>query len=248
LGYDEKGHKIHGKKEKAPKTVSVELAKGTLTVDGMIGKAALNYEIKDFRYIYMYAPWIGTVVVSNQQFPGSKEQRNAFDQHTLTVTVEDHQFQLFSEKLLLGKKPASAYVLVDRDFKLPTKNPVMGYGATLKAPYSWPGAKASAESKAYVKPPPLPVNLRPTLLLPPCPQGQMRQVAGTLLPGDDSPPPPCVLISSVKSASGGGSGKAQKSVPERTGETASAASAPAPATQGDAAPAAPPATDPAPKK
>ena len=57
LGYDEKGHKLHAKKEKPPKTVAVTITRGTLTVDGMIGKAALNYDIKDFRYVYLYAPW-----------------------------------------------------------------------------------------------------------------------------------------------------------------------------------------------
>ena len=194
LGYDENGHRIHGKKQKPPKTVSVNILRGTLTVDGLIGKAALNYDIKDFRYVYLYAPWIGTVVISNVSFPGSREQKNAFDRNTLTVNVEEHTFQVFSETMMLGKKSDSAFVAVDRDFKLPTKVPVIGYGATIKAPYNWPGAKPSAESRAYVKPPPVPQSLRPTLLLPPCPPGQMRQTAGVKLPGDDAPAPECVAI------------------------------------------------------
>jgi hypothetical protein len=194
LGYDEKGKKLHAKKEKAPKTISVAVVKGTLTVDGMIGKAALNYDISDLHYIYLYAPWIGTVVVSNQPFPGSKEQAGAFNQNTLTVTADDHQFQLFSEKQLLGKKPEPAYVAVDREFKLPTKVPVMGYGATLKAPYQWPGAKENPETKALVQAPPVPVSLRPVLLLPKCPAGQMRAAAKVALPGETAPPPPCVPI------------------------------------------------------
>ncbi len=194
LGYDAQGHKIHEKKEKPPKTISVSISRGTLTVDGMIGKAALNYDISDLKYIYLYAPWIGTVVVSNVPFPGASMQAKAFDQHTLKVTVEDHTFEVYSDKLLLGKNPEPAYVLVDRDFKLPSKVPEMGYGATLKAPYTWPGAKDNPESKAYVKPPPVPVNLRPTKLLPPCPPGQMRAGAGPVLPGEGAPPPPCVPI------------------------------------------------------
>ncbi len=151
LGYDDKGKRIRGKKEKAIKTTSIAIAEGTLTVDGMIGKATLNYDIKDFKYIYLYAPWIGTVVVSNRPFPGSKEQAKAFDQHTLTVTVEDHQFQLYSEKILLGRKPEPGYVAVDREFKLESKFPAMGYGTTLQTPYNWPGAKGNPESKAFVK-------------------------------------------------------------------------------------------------
>jgi hypothetical protein len=201
LGYDDGGKKLHVKKEKPPKTTSITIAKGTLTVDGLIGKAALNYDIKDFHYVYLYAPWIGTVVVSNVPFPGSRMQANGFDQHTLTVNVEDHQFQVFSEKVLLGKKPAPAYVAVNRDFKLPSKVPVMGYGTVLKAPYQWPGAKENPESKAYVKPPPVPVSLRPVALLPPCPQGQMRPTSRVVLPGEDVPPAPCVPIAAAKPAS-----------------------------------------------
>jgi hypothetical protein len=224
LGYDEKGHKIHEKKEKPPKTVTVTITRGTLTVDGLIGKAALNYDIKDLKYVYLYAPWIGTVVVSNVSFPGAKEQKNAFDRNTLTVTVEDHTFQVFSETPMLGKRPESAFVVVDRDFKLPTKAPVMGYGATLKAPYNWPGAKPSAESKAYVKPPPVPPSLRPTLLLPPCPPGQMRAVSGVTLPGDDAPPPECVVIVEGRPAPGA------SAPPSPTPDVPPVSAAPAPAT------------------
>ena len=110
-GYDERGKKIHVKKEKMPKVVAVTISHGTLTLDGMIGKAGLNYEIADLKYIYFYAPWMGTVVVSNVMFPGAKQQAGAFDQHTLTVKADEHVIQLFSDKLLLGKKAAPAYVL-----------------------------------------------------------------------------------------------------------------------------------------
>ena len=192
LGYDADGKKIKIKKEKPPKTISVAIQRGTLTVDGMIGKAALNYDISDLKFIYLYAPWIGTAIVSNVAFPGAKAEANAFDQHTLTVTVEDHTFQLYSDKMLLGKKPEPAYVLVDRDFKLPTRVPVIGYGATLKAPYAWPGAKGDA-GKGSGKAPPVPMSLRPTLMLPPCPPGQMRATP-KVLPGQVAGPQPCVAI------------------------------------------------------
>jgi hypothetical protein len=194
MGYDANGKEIKVKKVKEAKTTSLEISKGTLTVDGMIGKAALNYEIKDFKYVYLYAPWIGTVVVSNRAFPGAKEQPKAFDQHTLTVTVEDHQFQLYSEKVLLGKRPEPAFVAVDRQFKLDSKYPAMGYGKSVQAPYSWPSAKASPESKAYVKPPPVPQNLRQTLLLSACPDGQMRPAPTS--PG--GPPQACVPMPAPK--------------------------------------------------
>jgi hypothetical protein len=195
LGYDENGKKLHAPKEKPPKTVAVSISRGTLTVDGMTGKAALNYEIKDLKYIYFYVPGIGITVVSNDPFPGAVEQKHAFDDKTLTVTVGEHVLQLSSENRLLGKAPESVYVRVDKNFSVPTKFPVMGYGPIRVAPYAWPGSKMNEELKgAAADAPPLPKDLRPTLLLEPCPSGQMRKAGPTVLPGQTAPPQPCVPI------------------------------------------------------
>jgi hypothetical protein len=200
LGYDENGKKLHPVKEKPPKLVSVSIARGTLTVDGLIGKAALNYEIKDLKYVYFYVPGIGTTVVSNDPFPGAVEQKHAFDDKTLTVTVGEHVLQLSSDNRLLGKAPESAFVLVDKNFVVPTKFPVMGYGPIRVAPYAWPGSKINGELKGAVEAPPLPVDLRPTLLLQPCPAGQMRMAGPTMLPGQTAPPQPCVPIATGMAA------------------------------------------------
>ena len=195
MGYDEHGKKIKVHKEKELKKFPVIISRGTFTVDGMIGKAELNYNIADLKYIYLYAPGIGTLVVSDRPFTGSKEEKNAFNQKTLTVTTGDHTLQVASDNLLLGKKPVSAYVLVDRSFNLPSPYPVMGYGTVLRAPYVWPGGRPNEDLKgAFVKPPPIPVNLQPVLLLPPCPEGQMREPAPTALPGQKTAPRPCILI------------------------------------------------------
>jgi hypothetical protein len=195
LGYDEHGKKLHANKEKPPKMTPVSISRGTFTVDGMIGKAELNYNIPDFKYIYLYAPGIGTLVVSKDPFPGAKEQRNAFYDKTLTVTTGDHKLQVASDKRLLDKKPEPAFVLVDREFTLPSKYPVVGYGNVLKAPYLWPGGRPNdALAGAFVQPPPIPSNLQPVLLLSPCPAGQMRKAAPAVLPGQVAPAQPCVLI------------------------------------------------------
>ena len=195
LGYDEKGKKIHMSKVKPPKMTPVTIARGTFTVDGMIGKAELNYTIPDFKYMYLYAPGIGTLVVSNEPFAGATLQKNAFNDKTLTITTGDHHLQVASDNNLLGKKPLPAYVLLDRTFVLPTPYPVVGYGGLTKAPYVWPGSHENAELKgAFVKPPPIPVNLQPVLLLTPCPAGQMRRAAPPVLPGEKAPPQPCVVI------------------------------------------------------
>ena len=200
LGYDEHAKKLKVKKEKPPKTVSMSVEHGTLTVDGMIGKAGLNYDIADLKYVYFFAPWVGTVVVSNVTFPGAKEQVKAFDGKTLTVTVDEHTFQLYSDKVLLGKgKPEPAYVAVNRDFLLPSKMPVMGFGATLRPPYSWPGAKVGKTATSFA--PPIPESLRPVVLLPPCPAGQMRTAGPPVLPGEKTVAQPCVAITAWKAGS-----------------------------------------------
>jgi hypothetical protein len=221
LGYDEHGKKLHVVKVKQPKMTPVTIERGTFTVDGMIGKAELNYTIADFKYMYLYAPGIGTLVVSNEPFQGAKEQKNAFNDKTLTVTTGDHKLQVASDNRLLGKKPASAYVLVDRDFLLPTPYPVVGYGGLTKAPYVWPGSHENADLKgAFVKPPPIPVNLQPVLLLAPCPAGQMRRAAPPVLPGQKAEPQPCILIPK---------GKATLSGPDVKKAAATPAAMPAPA-------------------
>ena len=194
LGYDENGKKMHAAKVKPPKTVSVSISRGILTVDGLTGKAALNYEIKDLKYLYFYVPGVGTTVVSNGQFPGAVEQKRAFDDKTLTVTVGDHVVQLSSDKRMLGKVPQSAFVRVDKNFVVPTKFPVVGYGPIRVAPYAWPGSRVNEELKGAVEAPPLPADLRPTLLLQPCSPGQMRQAGPAPLPGQTVAPKPCVPI------------------------------------------------------
>jgi hypothetical protein len=194
LGYDENGKKLHPSKEKPPKTTSVSISRGTLTVDGMTGKAALNYEIKDLQYLYFYVPGIGTTVVSTAAFPGAVEQKKAFEDKTLTIAVGEHVVQLTSDKNMLGKNPESAFVRVDKSFVVPTKFPVMGYGQIRVAPYAWPGSKTNEELKGTVEAPPLPADLRPNPLLQPCPAGQMRPVGSQALPGQAAAPHPCVPI------------------------------------------------------
>ena len=236
LGYDEHGKKLHAEKEKPPKMVPVSIVAGTYTVDGVIGKAGLNYDIADLKYIYLYTPGIGITVISNEPFPGAKEQPNAFNAKTLTVLVGDHMLQVASDKPLLAKekKPISAFVLVDRDFKLPSKYPVMGYGELRKAPYAWPGSKEGKVETGAVAPPPLPANLRPVTLLTPCPTGQMRMPAPKVLPGEVAPPQPCVPIAKAlavrndasKAAPASSAGSASATPAQPAGDATPAATAP----------------------
>jgi hypothetical protein len=163
IRYDKKGKPIKEKvkKEKPPKLVPVTVVKGALTVDGLIAKADLNFQILDLQYLYIWVPGMGTAVISNHPFAGSKLQIDALNGSLLTIKADDHQLQLAGDHDFLGgkkPKPLSLYVGIDRTFDHGSIYPEFGYGNTRKAPYNWPGtlADASPNSKA----PPLPDNLK----------------------------------------------------------------------------------------
>jgi hypothetical protein len=161
---------VKKKKEKPPKLIPVHIRQGTLTVDGWTGKAEMNYDIADLKYIYVWAPGVGTVVVSTTKFPMAIEQKTAFNGNNLTLDAAGHSVQISSEqRLLKSKQPISAWVYVDTSFRHHSAYPEMGYGAGKDAPYAWPGAsQAPVESVGAVAPPPLPAGLRPAMAKPAC--------------------------------------------------------------------------------
>jgi hypothetical protein len=208
LGYDEHGKRIKPPKEKGPQRTPVSISRGTFTVDGVIGKAGLNYAIADLKYLYLFVPGMGVTVVSHAPFEGAKEQKDAFDDQSLIVTVGEHRLEVASDVPLLGRRrrPESAYVRLDRGFMLASAYPAVGYGVLLARPYVWPASTANAALRGAVQPPALPFNLRQTQVAVPCPTGQRRQsgasvaVAGTAGAAAGSTPgagAPCVPIPSA---------------------------------------------------
>jgi hypothetical protein len=243
MGYDDHGKKIPVPKIKPPKERPIDISRGTYTVDGMIGKAEMNYHIPNLKFIYFYTPGIGIAVISPEPFPGAVMQKTAFNNKTLTVTVGDHILQLASDKQILGKPghPEPGYVLLDRDFKLPSKYPVVGYGTVREPPYAWPGSKPNEILKGLVAVPPTPKTLKPVMLLSACPTGEMRQPLpeGFLaLPGAQIPEQPCVPIGGVIKGMGSTvADKGRKGKPAAAATPDAAAPAPAVATPDAAAPA-----------
>ncbi|HEV2619083.1 MAG TPA: hypothetical protein VGU23_04005 [Acidobacteriaceae bacterium] len=201
LGYDISGKKLSAEKVKPPKMTPMSIVDGMLTVDGWTGKAKLNYDIADFKYLYLYTPGVGTTIVSLNPFPGATEIPGAFNDKSLKLTVDGHPIELTSTKALMaGKKPEAAWVVVDREYTLPVKSPVLGYGTTTKFPYAWPGSKESAVKSSPFAPP-LPADVRPDLALAACPKGMMRPTGAGRLPGQKAVDEPCVPISSAGTAS-----------------------------------------------
>lgn len=153
------------------KKIGMKIENGTLTVDGWTGKARLNYDISEVKFLYIYSPGIGTVIVSNQHFPNSMEQKNALNGKTLTATTPDgHMIQLTSDKVLVDKKSQSVFVATDAAYTLPVKYPTLGYGSIARAPYNWPGARPLSEQqkKQESKVPPLPKGMEARPMTLPC--------------------------------------------------------------------------------
>jgi len=201
--------KVKVKKVKPPPMVPVTVERGVLTVDGWTGKAALNYSIMDLKFIYLWAPGVGTAIVSSEPFPGAQLQGGAFNGHTLTVTVAGHTLQLASDRNLLsgGKeliKPA--YVALDTTYVPEHPNyPAFGYGVTSKAPYAWPASMASYTGDVS-RAPPLPTNLLPPVKTANCPPAVATPApAGTApaaatTPATASAPAPAVTAAGAKTA------------------------------------------------
>jgi hypothetical protein len=241
-GYDPRGKRIVVAKMKREKSEPAEISRGTFTVDGMIAKAELNYAIPNFKFLYFYVPGIGVAVVSDAPFQGATVQKNAFKGKTVTINVEDHILELASDKKIIGKQGQSgpAYVEIDRDFALPSRYPVVGYGTINQSPYMWPGSKRNADIAGIIKPPPTPKNLLPVELLTACGPGEMRKPAARVLPGQKAPEQPCVLITKAlrreEAADDAGAGTAKSPEPATPSGTPQVAPTDAPASTAPVSP------------
>ena len=131
------------------KKIGLNVQNGTLTVDGWTGKARLNYDVKNFQYLYVSVPGYGTIVASPDHFASSNELKGALDGQTLTIsTKDDHTVQLASDTLLSGKQKRSIFYSVDRGYLQPGSYPSVGYGFVNKAPYVWPSRWVRHQSRS----------------------------------------------------------------------------------------------------
>ncbi len=153
------------------KKVGMKIENGTLTVDGWTGKARLNYDISEVKFLYVSIPGQGTVIASMEQFPNSSPQKSALEGKTLTLKMpEDHTVQISSDENLVDKKNHVVYVALDKGYTQPGRFPTLGYGSTAKAPYNWPGVRPLREDEKKIssKAPPLPSGMAVGQLQLPC--------------------------------------------------------------------------------
>jgi hypothetical protein len=157
----------------ADKPISTEIRDGVLSVDGLVVKVQLNYDIKDARCLYFFVPGAGTAIVSLVEIPDSTLEKTAFHGSTLKFQAGGHDIQLTSANPLLGgtKNKTDVYVKLDETSASIARYPMMGYGASGHAPYAWPAA--IAQSKGVIAD-------RDTVQAPPLPRDLLPRIAGTV--------------------------------------------------------------------
>lgn len=138
---------------------------GVYTVDGMVAKLRLNYDVNGAHYLYLFVPGIGTAVLSLTADPDSVATTAQLHNNELSFAAGDHRFQLTGVALSDGKNavPEKLYVHLDREAWHLNRQPMVGFGNVAQMPYAWPGALATVASteESHVVPP-VPVVLLPS--------------------------------------------------------------------------------------
>jgi len=148
--------------------ISARVRDGVLTIDGMVAKVQLNYDIQHTGFMYFFIPGVGTAVVSMDPLTDGTRVPDAFDGEKLAFTVDGHSIELSNDgSSLLEKRKGKAdvYVRLDRSAVAISRYPRMGYGDTSAAPYVWPLSASQTASKEkvdyVVTPPPVPKSMLP---------------------------------------------------------------------------------------
>lgn len=156
----------HHKKTDAP-LMYARIRDGVYSVDGMVGKVRLNYDVKAASYLYLFMPGVGTALVSLSPSSGAVSVAAAYHEGQLTVRVADHTLNVTGIESLVndrGGEPAVLFVSLDRSAWKLGRTPMVGYGRTAQAPFEWPDASplpVMAGAAADEAPAPVPASLLP---------------------------------------------------------------------------------------
>ena len=156
----------HHTKTEAP-LMYARIRDGIYSVDGLVGKVRLNYDVKAASYFYLFMPGVGTALVSLAPSADAVSMPAAYHNGQLTVRVADHTFNVTGIESLVndrGKEPAGMFVTLNRNAWRLGRTPRIGFGTATQAPYEWPGvlptpaAAATAADEAHL---PVPASLLP---------------------------------------------------------------------------------------
>ena len=109
--------------------ISARVRDGVLTIDGMVAKVQLNYDIQHTGYMYFFVPGVGTAVVSMDPLAEGTKIPDAFDGEKLAFTVDGHSIELSNGgSSLLEKRKGKADVYVRLDRSTVADKPLSSYG------------------------------------------------------------------------------------------------------------------------
>lgn len=140
---------------------------GVYTVDGMVAKLKLNYDLTGVDHLYFFLPGVGTAVVSTVAPKDEVVSEAELQGNELSFTAGEHRFLLSGVALANSKGTPAArlYVHLDRGAWGLSKLPMVGFGDEAERPYSWPGALTGLPSNPAQESrlaPPVPVVLLPS--------------------------------------------------------------------------------------
>lgn len=140
---------------------------GVYTVDGMVAKLQLNYDLNGVLHLYMFVPGLGTAVMSESPAPETITATASLTGNDLNFDAGHHHFRLTGIALTNGQGTSVAhlYVQLDRTAWNLGRHAMVGYGDAGGAPYAWPGALNAGVApmvEANRLAPPLPTGLLPS--------------------------------------------------------------------------------------
>ncbi len=152
----------HSAKEKL---IFARVRDGVYTVDGMVAKVHLNYDVQGSTYLYLYVPGIGTAVLSVSPDGKAVVTPATLHMDELTFTVDGHHYGLSGISVASdrGVAPAHLYVRLDRAAWHLNRTPMVGFGNRAELPYEWPGSLPPELSEESMDAPPVPMSLLPAM-------------------------------------------------------------------------------------
>ena len=167
------------------KLIYARVRDGVYTVDGMVAKIRLNYDVHGFRYMYLFVPGVGTAVVSVTPNADALTTPATLQGDALTFSADGHRFSLTGVSLASdrGQAPAHLYVRLDRSAWRLSRTAMVGFGDRAELPYQWPGALPTEQAEESQSVPPVPASLLPSLsTVAPAPQAPAPVNPDALLP------------------------------------------------------------------
>ncbi len=136
---------------------------GVYTVDGMVAKIRLNYDVQGANYMYLFVPGVGTALVSVAPEADAVVAPASLHDDELTFSLDGHRFNLTGVALESdkGQPPAHLYVRLDRSAWRLSRMPMVGFGNRAALPYEWPGALHQEQAQDDQTAPPVPSSLLP---------------------------------------------------------------------------------------